>query len=357
MKRHYNDQKDKINDDASSNPVESAEMDVASEDESKQPDQQQQQQQQQPLTEEEQSASQEEEQPDDELAFMDTFYGLSSTNAAERAHAGQVLLQHCLTGPAANTQDAAYALKRLLNALCSGRAAARQGNASALTAFLHVAMEKGVLREIQELQADDDEEEEEEEGDDGDDDDDESASVLEFVRQRLLQVTDPGESNVKGSVERDYKFGRLFGILSVVKSGILCPGGSTGDCSLEDLVAVTVGFGQDLVDLYKYKKWMREPAAHAICIMLNSLYTLGPSNAGALEILENVVTKVILPKLLVVDGNENVPSAYSAEKIAVALHLQAHLECHPTGFSAPLDKAILLSVITSLDGFLGFFLW
>mmetsp|Transcript_58105 Transcript_58105/g.64957 ORF Transcript_58105/g.64957 Transcript_58105/m.64957 type:complete len:163 (+) Transcript_58105:53-541(+) len=70
-----------------------------------------------------------------ENPFLDSFYSLSSQDPNERSQAAQVLLHHCLLGPSANSKDAAYAFRRLLNGLCSGRAAARQGNASALSSF------------------------------------------------------------------------------------------------------------------------------------------------------------------------------------------------------------------------------
>ena len=81
--------------------------------------------------------------------FLDSFYGIASANIAERTQAAKVLLHHCLLGPDANAKDAAYALKRLLNGLCSGRAAARQGNAAVLASFLKVAFAlDGKMEEI-----------------------------------------------------------------------------------------------------------------------------------------------------------------------------------------------------------------
>ena len=57
----------------------------------------------------------EKDEPEDDqgTSFLDSFYGLSSTDPRERALAAHVLLEHCLTGPEANVKDAAYALKRL----------------------------------------------------------------------------------------------------------------------------------------------------------------------------------------------------------------------------------------------------
>ena len=70
-------------------------------------------------------------------------------------------------------------------------------------------------------------------GDDDDDDamDDEGGSSgedhpAEFVRKLLLTQTTPRsvlgqKAAKKGSEERDYIFGRLFGIMAVVRSGTL----------------------------------------------------------------------------------------------------------------------------------------
>jgi hypothetical protein len=85
--------------------------------------------------------------------FLDSFYGISSPDASDRAQAGRVMLHHCLTGPDANSKDASYALKRLMNGLCSGRAAARQGNASALASFLKIAFALGKMETIKRTKA------------------------------------------------------------------------------------------------------------------------------------------------------------------------------------------------------------
>ncbi|KAL3896264.1 MAG: hypothetical protein SGARI_007219, partial [Bacillariaceae sp.] len=115
--------------------------------------------------------------------FMDSFYGLSSSNPAERSQAAQVMLMHCLLGPTANAKDATYALRRLLNGLCSGRAAARQGNASALASFLKIGFRMDKIDEIRNevsLKSDDDNEGEKKTG-------------LMYIRDRLLSATDPSQ--------------------------------------------------------------------------------------------------------------------------------------------------------------------
>ena len=173
------------------------------------------------------------------IPFLDTFYALSAENANERAAAAHCLIRHCFPGDDApvQTKDAAYALRRLLSGLCSGRAGARQGYASALSSFLRIAFAT--------TSSDDDspiyliQKELNKAGQDNDDDDvsmdsDDEGNVAaqgddhpaEFVRKLLLVQTTPQsvrgqKAAKKGSEERDYIFGRLFGIMAVVRSGTL----------------------------------------------------------------------------------------------------------------------------------------
>jgi hypothetical protein len=158
--------------------------------------------------------------PTPTVPFLDTFYALASADATERTTAARSLLLHCfppLSG--VNAKDAAYAFKRLLNGLCSGRASARQGYASTLASFLKFALPATkssscpmdeIRREIS-----------------GTDEEPESSTTM-FVRTQLLSITNsPAQQDTKiggrkkGSEERDYQFGRLFGILAIVRSGTL----------------------------------------------------------------------------------------------------------------------------------------
>lgn len=257
------------------------------------------------------------------VPFLDTFYGLTSMDPQERAQAAQDMIQHCLLCPQANTKDAAYALKRLLNALCSGRAAARQGNASALVTYLKVAQETNALRDIQiethmqQKQSSD-------------------VSDRVFVRNQLLAATtETGDGRKKkGSEERDYVFGRLFGILAVQKSGMLLPNSSE---DVDEVVTVAKQYISDLVQLFHYKKWMKEPAAHAICMLLNSYYATEDS-ADAMKVVDRLVKETVVPELL---SSSNGVSEFSAEQLAVAIHIQSHSHCHPKGLPAPLHEAVL----------------
>jgi hypothetical protein len=272
-----------------------------------------------------------EEEKIEAVPFLDTFYGLSSMDPQERAEAAQDMIQHCLLGPQANTKDAAYALKRLLNALCSGRAAARQGNASALVAFLKVAQETNALQDIQKETKVSQNKQQENPVVDA------VVSDRVFVRNQLLAATtEPGDSRKKkGSEERDYVFGRLFGILAVQKSGMLLP--SNSDDDMEEIVTVSKQYISDLIQLFHFKKWMKESAAHAICMLLNSYYYASEEilpNAKA--IVDRLVRESIVPELL-----STTLSELSAEQLAVAIHIQSHVHYHSQTLPAPLEEAVL----------------
>jgi len=173
-------------------------------------------------------------QSQDVIPFMDTFYQLSSEDSPTiRSIAARDLIEHCFPSlkkngsddDDVNCKDAAYAITRLMNGLCTGRAASRQGFASCLASFIKVGYP--YLNEIMK--------------------EDTSTAAIDssntnpavIVRNKLLSTTDfltppsddKGSSNknkknrfgggMKGIEARDHAFGRLFGILAIVRSGIL----------------------------------------------------------------------------------------------------------------------------------------
>jgi DNA polymerase phi len=155
------------------------------------------------------------------IPFMDTFYQLSSDESPLRSIAARDLLAHCFfSEDGVNTTDAAYALTRLMNGLCTGRAASRQGFASCLSSFLKVTSSSGddVLLSILEQDSFGKNLVEEKKG------------AAEVLRLKLLEVTQYQQTQkearkaggkMKGMEGRDHAFGRLFGILAVVRSGVL----------------------------------------------------------------------------------------------------------------------------------------
>lgn len=188
------------------------------------------------------------------IPFMDTFYQLSSEESLHhRSIAARDLIQHCfLSDGGVNCKDAAYALSRLMNGLCTGRAASRQGFASCLSSFLRVAHSEVLNRDgsVMDMIL------KEESGkfyQDG------VTHPAMIVRLKLLSTTQflPTEVNsnndkgpkkhgfggkVKGIEERDHAFGRLFGISAVVRSGILAstdfPSEVSADASTRDLCRI-----------------------------------------------------------------------------------------------------------------------
>eukprot|EP00934_Nitzschia_sp_Nitz4_P008977 Nitzschia sp. Nitz4//scaffold2_size372955//41768//45868//NITZ4_000365-RA/size372955-processed-gene-0.8-mRNA-1//1//CDS//3329546602//8967//frame0 len=257
--------------------------------------------------------------------FMDSFYGLSSENPQERAKAAHVMLEHCLLGSEANAKDASYGFRRLLNGVCSGRASARQGNASALAGFLKIAFHLGKMEEIR-----------------GESEDD--ASLLTYVRERLITVTDPNQisGKKKGSEERDYQFGRLFGILAVARSRILLiQDDSAGD--------VAVKLAADLSELFWAKRWMREPAAHGITTLLKLFLDSKSDEHKAIS--KRIVEEVVLPELLRKDSTGETGSSdhsaligsFCAEQIGIVLFIQSYASSQSKKLPFPLNQPIATS--------------
>ena len=176
------------------------------------------------------------------IPFMDTFYLLSSEESpTQRAIAARDLINYCFPPSSAkdseeddkqvNYKDAAYALTRLLNGLCTGRAASRQGFASCLSSFIRVSYPhlKDVLKEDTTIANNDQISGSNEE------------HPAMVIRKKLLATTDfltpsdqdakgggggkknkfGGAGKMKGMEERDHVFGRLFGVLAIVRSGTL----------------------------------------------------------------------------------------------------------------------------------------
>ncbi|KAL7557064.1 hypothetical protein ACA910_009899 [Epithemia clementina (nom. ined.)] len=282
--------------------------------------------------------------------FLDAFYELASMDPRERSRAGQVIIYQSLLSPQkSNVADAAYALKRLLNGLCSGRAAARQGSASALALFLKVAKAHGYLTKIQQQQELEKHEKESKE---------ESLGVLSYVQSRLLQAScivdddregkgsQGGRGRKKAAEIKDHKLGQLFGILAIVRSGILLPAADSqtevgnGNISImdettkKDSQETAQALVSDLHELYSYKPFLREPAAHAACTLLNSFCLVGSRNnqklatKAASHLVEHRIIPLFLHKgdsteTIEGTGSELTLNSFSAEQIAISLTIQS----------------------------------
>jgi hypothetical protein len=103
------------------------------------------------------------------------------------------------------------------------------------------------------------------------------------------------------------------------------------------------GYAQDLIDLYNYKSWMREPAAHALIELLSSLDTESNQN-----LIAQVVNDVITPTFFLNNETVDMSNEYRAqwlrkltpEQVAVALHLQTPRKC-TIKYDHPLDKSLV----------------
>eukprot|EP00566_Odontella_aurita_P007952 CAMPEP_0113598672 /NCGR_PEP_ID=MMETSP0015_2-20120614/41722_1 /TAXON_ID=2838 /ORGANISM="Odontella" /LENGTH=679 /DNA_ID=CAMNT_0000506725 /DNA_START=164 /DNA_END=2201 /DNA_ORIENTATION=- /assembly_acc=CAM_ASM_000160 len=336
--------------------------------------------------------------PKPAMPFLDAFYSLSSDAPRERNVAAHCILTHLFPSAGEGNdgdnddgdndvplQDASYALGRLMDGLCSGRAGARQGYGGCLSGFLQLAMTTKlpegttVMGAIAAEQSDD--------ADADAADDGGRSSPAAFVRAELLKrttfsspVTGKGGHKKKGgSEERDCKFGRLFGILSVVRSGTL-----RGDDVPQSVVD---GYASDLVDLYRYKSWMRESASFGIAELIGSFFppqqqkqqrrrsskkqgkgkgkTVSAVGRRGLQAAENVV----VPRLLLrrpdnsrIDGGgddddgassaiEKILGQWTPEQIGLAIRIQSLSPSTSEPLPAPLDRPVLTpSNASSLAG-------
>jgi len=223
------------------------------------------------------------------MSFLDTFYGLASPNGLERATAATALIQHIVVSSDNNKEDGKYALQRLCKGLCSGRASARQGYASCLSTLVKLSSSSestvwGCAPE---------------------------KNVLVWLREQLLHFTSPGGNNSqtpkRGSEDRDYRFGRLFGILAMIRSGTL----SSPDAPTE----LVSDYMKDLIALYEYKPWMREPAVKAMMDLISSCHDDSKN--------------VVIPEVIVPFLSKDDPNKLSAEQLALLWYVQAKENSSP----------------------------
>lgn len=181
-------------------------------------------------------------------AFLDAFWHLSSTDDSKRTASSALIIQHCYGGDCEfNSEDSEYAMKRLMRGVCGGKSGARQGFAGTLASFLQARLSHT-----------------------------DTANVMkdaEYVHEKLMEhtsvVNGVGMSNAE---ERDGAFGRLFGILAVVRSNTLQQiiehhyNDDEGD--KESVILLLQNYTVDLIKLFNFKKWMQDAAAFAICEVL-----------------------------------------------------------------------------------------
>lgn len=238
------------------------------------------------------------------IPFLDTFWSLAEEDPYLRVQGGQDLLVHCFySSDHVNIKDTSYALRRLFDGLSSGRACARQGFASCLTSFLHIAQSNNTIdRILQELTTKED------------------LSSIHFCLRHLLLKCSTSANKGKTSEERDCALGRLFGISAILRSGMMKDAPST---LLEEYL-------DDIIHVHKFRKWTREISCQVIIEFLQAFQCNDST-------WRSLIFNIVIPKFLIRLGDSNedivkekdskqeeddVLSNWTAEQIAVALYIQ-----------------------------------
>lgn len=237
-------------------------------------------------------------------SFLDAFWNISNSDHAVRNKACADIITHCYNceDGTMNKKDAEYALTRLLRGVCGGKSGVRQGFASTLTSFIQAR--NVCFSESNEVAADG-----------------ESVSCKDaiYVRTKLLKCTEAEKGSTKLEI-RGSAFGRLFAILAILRSGTFEINDPAEENHRTDLV---FKYCTDLIDLYHFKRWMRESAAFAICEVLTAI-----SHSTLKELLDNDNENEDKKKLKRFLSNDN--SKIDPEKIAIQLHLATLLKINVT---------------------------
>lgn len=103
---------------------------------------------------------------------------------------------------------------------------------------------------------------------------------------------------------------------------------------------VVDGYTSDLIDLYHYKKWMREPSVNALIELLASLEPESNHN-----IIAQITNSVIIPKLFCNDDTNRMEwlPTLTPEMIAVVLFLQTPRDVN-IKYNSPLDDPLFTAV-------------
>jgi hypothetical protein len=193
-----------------------------------------------------------------------------------------------------NAQDVSYSIRRLIRGLASPRESSRLGFAVALTEVRLVAHTPTSSADSRYTKL---------------------LSRLETVTcgqiMKLVLDASKTQGSMSGQEERDNLFARLFGITSIIHSGLIArngtlPTSSTSTSSLEsyELVVTT------LVALGEKKSWLRESAWWAL---VSAIETLAKSDVEWKEQGVEVTLDTIYAK----------GSGWTPEKLALTLRLQA----------------------------------
>lgn len=178
-----------------------------------------------------------------------------------------------------NAQDVSYSIRRLVRGLASPRESSRLGFAVALTELL------SRLNTVT------------------------CAQVL-----TLILDSSKTQGSMTGQEERDMLFARLFGITSIVQSGLIT---RTTSLSTSSPVSTLSSFSQVIEELFalgEKRSWLRESAWWTISLALDALIQNGPNIEWREEAIEETVNKIYV---------EN--KSWTPEKVALTVKLQHSL--------------------------------
>ena len=171
-------------------------------------------------------------------AFLNLFWDLASDERSKRLTAANQIILHIQTCEAQGSSvDTDYTLKRLVRGLGSSRESARHGFVTCLSELLVT------VRAI------------------------EVTSTLQLIDEHTKI-----SGSLKGAEERDFLFGKLFGYLSLIRSGRLS----------EDVIQTGCVMDR-LLELHARKGWLREVTTEAILTLLSAVSSAVVDSAGLLD--------------------------------------------------------------------------
>ena len=171
-------------------------------------------------------------------AFLNLFWDLASDERSKRLSAANQIILHIQTCEAQGSSvDTEYTLKRLVRGLGSSRESARHGFVTCLSELLVT------VRAI------------------------EVTNTLQLIDEHT-QIS----GSLKGAEERDFLFGKLFGYLSLIRSGRL----------FDDVIQTGVIMDR-LLELHGRKGWLREVTTEAILTLLSAVSIAVVEAAGLME--------------------------------------------------------------------------
>lgn len=191
-----------------------------------------------------------------------------------------------------NAQDVSYSIRRLVRGLASPRESSRIGFSVALTEVCLLKTYLTPMIEFYQLLS-------------------RLNSVTCSQIVSLILESSKSQGNMTGQEERDLMFARLFGLSSVIQSGLLVreeplPSSSTVTSSLSSYEKVIIS----LVELGEKKSWLRECAWWTLSLAVDGL--AGSSVAWKNEAIKSTVEALYKD-----------PASWTPEKIALTLKLQA----------------------------------